>query len=124
MSPDEQKLVAGHAHYFRERAQDSDDPEDRERRELVAKSMERHLSRELKREYRRGLSRPSEDRPLELTREQRQTMSDLATDYDEVTPGRFLPDGAVLAECWNWSESDGSPELAAVVQVNPSGVCF
>lgn len=91
--------------------------------EQMADGLDRDLSRTLTAEYeaRRGTYRAPEG-DHELTREQEQTLACLATDFDSVGPSRFLPSGAVLADCFNWNELDGSPELVNVVHIEPGGI--
>lgn len=116
MNPTELDLVLGYADAFRLWAEESDG-EDAERRLLTAKSLERVVSNALVTRYELSKER-------ELTREQRSTLDTLATDFDSVSPDKFLPDGTVVVDCFNWNEHDGSPELAAVVQIEPSGIPF
>lgn len=89
--------------------------------------LEKDLSQQLTARYEasRGVTRPSELAPFELTREQKSTINALAGDYDAVAfDDKFLPDGSAVVECWNYRESDGSPELAAVHTIEPGGIPY
>ena len=92
---------------------------------VIADGLEKDLSRQLTASYEasRGTTRPSEDVPHELTREQKATIHQLAADYDAIAfDDKFLPDGTAVVECVNYRESDGAPELEAVVHIEPGGI--